>query len=182
MKNHPNLFRLCMILLLLLSNSQTFFAVANSKMIIFNKSNAPISITLLGKSNSGDDVDVTSAVVAPGEQSYMVFAPTHSLSAAQINYFQADEVTALDPVSIVCTPPSLAKSVFVYGNNAIPVSSLDTATVGNILPARYVAWWTGTLDASKYSTPAAAIADQANRGLVSIYMLSLDGKNLLTLP
>ncbi len=155
-------------------------------IVIVNNSNAPISVSWQGSMK----VTNSSGIIAAGATGSLPLVPSKegSMGSLQnqlinilITYYQADGVTPLDPVSLAFSPKVLAKSLYVYGDSATAITALTQAdSSGNQYPARYAAWWSGDIDTKQDKNVAAAVADTSIPGtLVTLYMISVDGKNTL---
>jgi hypothetical protein len=149
---------------------------AGSKITVINSSDMPIKANWVGTSNK---TGVTSALIAPGATGSLVYQ-ADTIVSITVTYFKADGTTARDAVPLSFSPTVMAKTLYVYGSNAIEIGALDMTVPANPVPARCVAWWTGNIDTAKYPTAAAAIADApAMAALVNMYMISVDGKNTI---
>jgi hypothetical protein len=150
---------------------------AVNKFAIINNSNAPISVNWIGLKNT---TGMSSAVIPAGATGQLAYQ-VDTIVTINVIYYQSDGKTALDSTPLSFSPTVLAKALYVYGNSATPMNSLVAAdSNGNQYPSRYVAWWSGNINLTTNTTAALAIADTAVTGqLVTMYMVSIDGKNSL---
>lgn len=159
---------------------------ASGTCTIINSSTAPIKFNMTArKDGHNSDQVFPTALIAPGATGTLAYDNKLNIKQAWVVYYQSDGKTLLDTKNIVFSPTKVPTTIYVYGNNTVPVSNLDTSNsatpTSSPMPSRCVAWWSGNIDVSKDASAAAAIADTANVGpLVTLYMLSLDGRSLLT--
>lgn len=157
-----------------------------SKINLYNNSNVPVtvSITYAAPNSSRNATSASIEAGATGAILYVGGTPSAPIimTSIKINY----ATSSPDPVALTFSPTALGKNLYIYGDGTVPLTSFagPKDSAGNIIPAtafpsRYVAWWTGDIDTTANDTAAAAIADTTTNSKVTLYMMSVDGKNSL---
>lgn len=162
---------------------------------IINKSNAPIAVILTErKDNHQTDAANPSGIIAAGATGIINYSNKDNFKNFTIQYFKSDNKTPLDlasdgktPILISFDPISVPVSIYVYGNSDIAAGNLDTTVAATPVPSRSVAVWTGVIPAADLgasATAATALADASipvsatnSSGILTMYMISVDGKN-----
>ncbi|MBV8661021.1 MAG: hypothetical protein JO129_02665 [Candidatus Dependentiae bacterium] len=159
----------------LLTISESMYATLTTpavpkKIAVTNQSNVPVTVSWTNASGAV----TTSGSIAPGATGGLTYGANQSMNTVTVTY----ATSTPDAVNISFSPTTIATAIYVYGNSAVGVGSLDTTTAATPVPSRYVAWWTGSINTATDTTAAAAIADTQGAGaLVTLYMVSIDGKN-----
>lgn len=156
---------------------------SGSTIPVINNSDMPIKVEVI-YSDTALNYTPTTAIAA-GSQVGKIPYRTGTLTIIKINYLDA---AGNVKESLSFSPTAIAKALYVYGAGSTPITELTkVGVVPNLIdyPARYVGWWTGNIDTTKFTQAtddakiAAAKVDADVAKLVTMYMISTDGKNTL---
>ena len=128
------------------ASTPTATAMADGVTTIYNNSNLSIGVAY----NLGSGKTYWGTPIAPKSSGTLSFKAGDVITQVTIFYNVTSSSWGTSDDGQIRFFPSVINgtTLIVYGNSAVAPGTIDTTVAATPVPARYAAWWTGTMQAA----------------------------------
>ena len=169
---------------------ETFAAIVQvqtgDKLIVHNKTTGGmlIKVVWITSSETRSDSSADEAVkkasgFIPADQFVELPFLSKTYKYIEVRYFKDDKSEPIQTIKF--SPLAQGKELYVYGSGDVVQNQYEKDTAGNLMPARYVAWWTSDINtntAGYTDIPASQKTINAMTTAKPVTIYAIDPRNI----